>query len=71
MTAGVSPDLPTRQVVHTIDDLSVGGMSADMSIYTTGNSVFSASIAKTYDTKRLDRIIQMGKNRAESERVAI
>ena len=71
MTAGVSPELPPRQVVQEIDDLSVGGMSADMSIYTTGNSVFSATIPTTYDTKRLDRIIEMGKNRADSERVAI
>lgn len=59
---GVAPDsLPAG------DDESVGDLSADLSIYTTDDTIVTTSAQRQsqYDTKRLDRIIGLGKKHAE------
>jgi hypothetical protein len=68
-SGAVSP-MPT-EVVQDIDEQSLGVLSADMSIYTTDDTVFSGQIQNKYDAKRLDRIIEMGKKHTDSERISI
>ena len=65
----------TGQNSDESDDYSVGGVSIDLSLYTTDDSIVNAPApAKKYNTKRLDKVIEMAKKHSEvgsKERLAI
>lgn len=77
--AALSPKLSqtqTAQISDDSDDMSVGCLSVDMSLYTTDESIVKAPIpAKnySYDPRRLDKVIEMAKNQSNvsKERIAI
>lgn len=62
-----------EEALELDEEKSVADMSVDMSIYTTDNTVLSTAGTGTplYDTRRLERIITMGKNHVSNERLDI